>query len=126
MTDSFIEKCKESGQSGNFKFSLSPPRKCWAIHTACDVSSPEASGRLAQESLVATVTIGREAIGLKRLFRGVVEDPNLHDLSCLFRRRYGAPKFAGDTHQLLDLLDGAHLARARLIPEHILDAAPHM
>jgi hypothetical protein len=37
-----------------------------------------------------------------------------------------AAEFTGDAHQLLDLLHGAHLGRARLVPEVVLDAAAYV
>ena len=57
-------------------------------------SGGQLTGRLAQESLIAAVSIGRETIRMKCLFRCLVEDSDLHDLSRLLRCGDGTAKFA--------------------------------
>src|SRR6478672_2467227 len=74
------------------------------------------SGHLAQEALLPALGVGREAVRRQRLLDGVVEDADLADLARFLARGDLAAELARDANQLLDLLHGRHLFRARLVP----------
>src|SRR3954452_23545187 len=84
------------------------------------------SGNLAQEALVPRLRVRREAVGGERFLDGVVEDADLADLARFLAAGDLAAELARDADQLLDLPDRAHLARAVLVPEVVLDAAAHV
>src|SRR5574337_1357481 len=92
----------------------------------CSSKKGGGSGRLAQEALMAALRVRREAVRRQRLLDGVVEDADLADLARLLGDGNLAAKLAADAHKLLDLLDGAHLLGARLVPQVVLDAAAHV